>query len=239
MSAVALRLTPAVDWGPVAAWAGAGATVLVVLVTVLVALGYFERFRGPRLHIAFEPAQPWCRYGTSDGNARALWVRLGVENRGAAPARGCVGRLINVRTDGDWRRDVDPVQLRWAGLPRARAFDPMDVRRGQREYLNVLYAPRESLWRLVTFDDPDFDPGFATVLPVDHRHVFEISVFAERRDGDHTTAVRACAGRTGSAVEAPVINTQHRDPAPAADALGATTTRRAAVVIVMDKRGRA
>jgi hypothetical protein len=55
----------------------------------------------------------------------------------------------------------------------------MDLRRGQREYLNVLYAPQQSLWRLATFDDPDFDPGFATELPVDHRHVFEISVFAD------------------------------------------------------------
>ena len=68
-------------------------------------------------------------------------------------------------TDGELRSDVDPVQLRWAGLPRSRAFDPVDLRREQREYLNVLDL-RDGDWRLVTFEDPDFDPGFATDLPV-------------------------------------------------------------------------
>ena len=140
----------AVECGPVGTWAGAGATVLVVIVTVLVALGYFDAFRRPRLHITFEPAQPSCRYGTTEHEGTALWVRIGVENRGVAPARGCVGRLIAVTTDSELRHDVDPVQLRWAGLPRARAFDPMDLRRDQREYLNVLYAPEESRWELVT-----------------------------------------------------------------------------------------
>jgi hypothetical protein len=165
-------LPVAVEWGPVGTWAGAGATVLVVIVTVLVALGYFDAFRRPRIHITFEPAQPGCRYGTTEHEGTALWVRIGVENRGVAPARGCVGRLIAVTTDSELRHDVDPVQLRWAGLPRARAFDPMDLRRDQREYLNVLYAPEESRWELVTFDDPDFDPGFKTDLPVDRRQVF-------------------------------------------------------------------
>ena len=118
----------AVECGPVGTWAGAGATVLVVIVTVLVALGYFDAFRRPRIHITFEPAQPGCRYGTTEHEGTALWVRIGVENRGVAPARGCVGRLIAVTTDSELRHDVDPVQLRWAGLPRARAFDPMDLR---------------------------------------------------------------------------------------------------------------
>jgi hypothetical protein len=101
----------AVEWGPVGTWARAGATVLVVIVTVLVAFGYFDAFRRPRIHITFESAQPWCRYGTTEHEGKALWVRIGVENRGAAPARGCGGRLIAVTTDGELRHDVDPVQL--------------------------------------------------------------------------------------------------------------------------------
>lgn len=36
-----------IEWGPVAAWAGAVATVLVVITTSLVALGFFDRFRSP------------------------------------------------------------------------------------------------------------------------------------------------------------------------------------------------
>ena len=100
----------------------------------------------------------------------------------AGPARGCVGRLISVTTDGETRRDVDPVQLRWAGLPRSRAFDPVDLRREQREYLNVLYLRDGDAWRLVTFEDPDFDPGFATDLPLEGRHTLQISIFADNAD---------------------------------------------------------
>ena len=55
----------------------------------------------------------------------------------------------------------------------------MDLRRGQREYLNVLCLLDGSRWRLVTFEDPDFDPGFVTELPVGERHLVQISVFAD------------------------------------------------------------
>jgi hypothetical protein len=85
-------------------------------------------------------------------------------------------------TDGELRRDVDPVQLRWAGVPRSRAFDSMHVRRGQREYLNVLRLLGGSRWRLVTFEDPDLDPGFATDLPVDGHHVMQLSVFSDNAE---------------------------------------------------------
>jgi len=83
-----------------------------------------------------------------------------------------------VTTEGE-DRDVDPVQFRWAGVPRCRAFQPMDVRQGQREFINVLQLSGASCWRLVTLEDPHFDPGFATDLPVDERHQLQISVFAD------------------------------------------------------------
>src|SRR5262249_53162067 len=131
-------LTLAVDWGPVGVRVGAAATVLAVIVAALVALRFFDGLRGPRIHLTFARTEPWCRQSDEDihGRPAGLWIRLGVENRGAAPARGCVGRLITVTTDGTPRSDVDSVQLRWAGLPRSRAFDPIDLRREQREYLN-------------------------------------------------------------------------------------------------------
>ena len=75
-------------------WAGAIATVLVVITTALVALGYFGGFRGPRLRLTFEATEPWCREGKAEGDGTALWVRVGVENLGSSPARGCLGRLI-------------------------------------------------------------------------------------------------------------------------------------------------
>src|SRR5262245_11694468 len=112
---------PLVEWGPVAVWGGAVARGLAVLVAVLVALGGFDRIGGPVVVLSFEPSEPWSRTGVAD-SACALWVRVGVENAGRRPARGCVGRLMVVSTDDQRRRDVDPLQLRWAGLPRSRAF---------------------------------------------------------------------------------------------------------------------
>src|SRR5215831_10472981 len=168
----------AVEWGPVGVWVGAAITLLAVIVTALVALGYFEYVRGPRIRVTFEPTEPWCRHGESEDSSNGLWIRVGVENRGGGAARGCLGRLLTVSTDGRPRPDVDPVQLRWAGVPRSRAFDAIDLGRGQREYLNVLYLPNGADWHLVTFQDPDFDPGFATDLPLNGRHMLEISVFS-------------------------------------------------------------
>jgi hypothetical protein len=42
-------LMAAVEWGPVGTWAGAIATVLLMIPTALVDLGYFDGWRGPRL----------------------------------------------------------------------------------------------------------------------------------------------------------------------------------------------
>src|SRR5262249_47703533 len=102
--------TLAVDWGPVGVWVSAAATVLAVIVATLVALRFFDGLRGPRIHLTFAYTEPWCRHSDKNihGRQAGLWIRLGVENRGAAPARGCVGRLITVTTDGTLRSDVDP-----------------------------------------------------------------------------------------------------------------------------------
>ena len=101
-----------------------------------------------------------------------------MENTGKSVARGCVGRLTGAATDGAERDDVDPVQLRWAGLPRSRAFEPIEIRPGQREYLNVLVLPDGDAWHLVTFEDPDFDPGFTTVLGTGRTHALRVAVFS-------------------------------------------------------------
>ena len=49
----------------------------------------------------------------------------------------------------------------------------------QYEYRNVLCLSDGSRWRLVTFEDPDFVPGFTTDLELGERHVVEIAVFAD------------------------------------------------------------
>ncbi len=57
------------------------------------------------------------------------------------------------------------------------------MRRGQREFLNVLVIQKGLQWRIVTFEDPDFDPGFATELRADdEQHVLEIAIFSDNAD---------------------------------------------------------
>jgi hypothetical protein len=158
---------------------GAAMTLLAVLVALLATLRVFDAFRAPRLRITFEHRDPWCRRTHLAGGSDAFWVRVGVENTGRGPARGCVGRLNRLTTDGVPRRDVDPIQLRWAGMPRSRAFDPVDIRRDQHEFLNVLVLLDRQRWRIVTFEDPDFDPGFSTELRPDHAQGLTVSVYAD------------------------------------------------------------
>ena len=166
---------PSAYWGPVAAWDRSIATFLAALVALSAAAGVFSSFRAPRLRITFEHTQPWCR-AEGDGE---LWVRVAVANVGRSPAHGCAGRITALATDGRARADLDPVQLRWAGVPLSRAFDAMDIRPGQREFLNVVRVRPGASWRLVTFDDPDFDPGFPLDLAPGHEHVMTLAVCSD------------------------------------------------------------
>jgi hypothetical protein len=185
-------------WGPLGAWVGAATTLLIVATTILVSLGFFDRFRSPHLIITFQAAEPWVRHGKHEPEGRALWIRLGVTNVGVGPARGCIARLISVQTKGESRRDIDPVHLRWAGVPRSRGFNPVDIRRDQREFIDVLCLVSGARWRLVTFEDPDFDPGFATHLPLDEAHVLQISLFA---DNSHTVTTFLAAEASSTSPE--------------------------------------
>lgn len=169
----------AVAWGPVAVWAGAVATFVAAAIALLAGAGYLDRFRAPRLRLTYDNAEPWCRLVERPGDGEVLWVRVGVENVGRAPARDCVGQLAGLTTDGVARNDLDPVQLRWAGVPRSRGFDPVEIRPGQREFLNVVYLVEGSRWHIDTYTDPDFDPGFTTELPSVEEHIVAVALFAE------------------------------------------------------------
>jgi hypothetical protein len=113
---------------------------------------------------------------------------------GIGPARGCVARIISVQTEGEPRRDVDPVHLRWAGMPRSSAFDPMDLRRDQHEFIDVLCLVGGARWRLVTFEDPDFP----TYLPLDEQHIVQSSIFA---DNSHTVTTFLAAEASSTSPE--------------------------------------
>jgi hypothetical protein len=71
-------------------------------------------------------------------------------------------RLVELPNGGT---DVDPVQPRWAGVPRSISFEPIDIRPGQREYPNVL-----------------FQPGFTTQLDINQPHRVRIALFADNTD---------------------------------------------------------
>jgi hypothetical protein len=165
----------AIEMGSLGVWVGGIATFSAALIALLGSLGRFERVRAPRLELTFDQAEPWCRTD-ADG---VVWLRVALRNVGHRPARGCVGRLTAVSTDGRARHDIDPVRLRWAGVPRAWSFELVDVRRGQREFLNVLCLCPGRDWRIVTFDEPDFNPGFSTELAAGLRHRLQVSVFAD------------------------------------------------------------
>jgi len=54
----------------------------------------------------------------------------------------------------------------------------MDIRRGEREFLNILLLVGNTL-AVTTHEDPDFDPGFSTELPSDGAHAIEVAFFAD------------------------------------------------------------
>jgi hypothetical protein len=82
----------------------------------------------------------------------------------------------------------------------------------KREFLNVLFLAGGARWRLVTFDDPDFDPGFATELPREGRHVIRNSVFADNADTVTTSLVAA----NGQRMDEPVLALSDRTAPPRA-----------------------
>jgi hypothetical protein len=174
-----LLATP--DWGPVGVWVGAAATASAALVALLAGTGRLDKFRRPHLQLAFQPVQPWMRDVATDRGS-ITWLRVSADNIGHEPARGCIGRLTALTTDGTERTDIDPVQLRWAGVPRSHSFHPVDLRRGQREYLNIVHRRGQGPWQIDTFTGPDFDPGFPTTLDPRQTHRLTVALYSDNAD---------------------------------------------------------
>lgn len=175
-----------VNWDALAAVATL-VLAFVAFLSVLVALfGQWvnERWRRPRLVMTFNRQDPFCRYTLVNwpgGARKAYWARVRVTNEGVSPALGLRGKLVAIRTDGTQRFDVDPMALRWAGVPDALGFDPIVLARGQHEYLNVAYVVQgESEIQIPTF--PGFAPGHRTTLEPNREHKLEISVFADNAE---------------------------------------------------------
>jgi hypothetical protein len=174
-----------IQWGPVGAWVGGVATFFAGLIALLASIGWFSRFDAPRLDVTFKPIEPWCRRVAKDSGS-ILWIRVAVVNTGRTTAHGCVGRLLSVTTGDSPRGDIDPLQLRWAGVPRSRSLQPIDIPRGERDYLNILFC-EGATWQIDTFRDPDFDPGFPLTLAAEHRHRLELAVLCDNAEPQKLT----------------------------------------------------
>jgi hypothetical protein len=98
-----------------------------------------------------------------------------VRNAGRSQADGCTGQLLEVRSDEEVRADIDPIQLRLAGVPQERGFDAFNLPRGGVAYLNVVFTrDDEPGVHIATIPGADF--GFDTRLSRDTWHELTILV---------------------------------------------------------------
>ncbi len=136
----------------------------------------------PILTLAHQSLEPFVRVTTLEDGRHCQWVRVRVENVGRSPARGCLGIVASVATEGRTRPDIDPLQVRWAGVPRARGFEPITLSRGEAAYLNVVMSrDGEHAMEFDTFNE-DFDPGFPTCLSSSASHEVRVTVSSDTAD---------------------------------------------------------
>jgi len=170
--AVQLGINESVDWGPLSTWIGALATTAAVLVALFVNV-LAPWHRQPVLRIAFEPAEPYCRFTRLADGTIAYWVSVLVQNVGRTGASRCIGKFVDAQRNGERRVDRDPMQLRWRGVPDQRGFDPIDLAIQQGEFLNVFRIIRgDPSLRFETF--PGYAPGFPTALEPAVRHFVRV-----------------------------------------------------------------
>ena len=170
----------------IALWVAPFATLGSVLLAIFLPriMDWLQR---PRLRIEYNPSEPFVRSTLLDGEP-ATWQRLKVTNAGRRPARRCIGMMTRVRSAGEPRHDIDPVQLRWAGVPRHLGFEGIDLGRDEYAFLDLLMRfVREPFARIQTFEDSDFDPGFGVELSVDGRSKHRIAVTVTSDSADPAT----------------------------------------------------
>ena len=190
----------AVDWGPVSAWVAAGATLGAVLVA-LFGPWLWRRLRHPSLEITFEPGEPCCRGTVWSNGKRDYWIRVRVRNVGQDVARACVGKVTRVNTGTEFRSDIDPMQLRWCGVPDRHGFDPIHLAENQDEFLNVFcIVEGDPIIGFETYPSEDFSPGHPTHLDSGAEHQVQISVVADNAD---PIAVWLTVKYTGDFVDLP------------------------------------
>ncbi|MCJ7491928.1 MAG: hypothetical protein MUP15_07245 [Dehalococcoidia bacterium] len=149
-------------------WLIAGGTIgatAVALVLGLVAPWMRTRWLRPNINIDYEPREPYCRDTSLQSGHMAHWVRVKVTNRGRSTAKWCRGRMIEVyRTDGSLREDRDPMPLKWADMPEGQSLEPLDLARGESQFLAVVVATDDNKEVATIWTDLNARPGFPQTL---------------------------------------------------------------------------
>lgn len=161
-----------VAWESVVSGVGAFAAAIAALFISLV----LPWLRRPKLSAKFANEEPFRRTTQLVSGQAAYWVRILVTNEGATAARLCTGRIGRVFDASG--ASIDPMQLRWCGLPDARGFEPISLARGQGELLDIFrLVDGDSRLFFETF--PDYAPGHPTWLVAGATHEVEIVVTSE------------------------------------------------------------
>jgi len=175
-------------WEIVAA-VGTAAAAVATFFAVLVALfgrEWWDRRHRPILEISYESREPYCRdtqiiietHGAKS-TVGAYWVRVKVMNEGRATAKGCKGKMIAVyNDDGNLRQDRDPMLLRWAGMPPDQALHPLDLARGESQFLDVVFARADDHEFAFIAADPT-PAGFFKTLEAGQKHKATLAVYAD------------------------------------------------------------
>lgn len=182
-----LGIDPALEFEASAAeWMTAIGTVGAVLVALFGPV-LWSWWRRPRLKITYKPAEPFCRDNVPlEGGALAHWIRVMVTNEGRSTAKRCKGQVIKVvrQEDNSVRSDIDPLPLRWAGVPEGQEMNPRDLSPKESQYLNVAMARTDNQNAVIIATDlsGDFRPGFSPTLEAGRRHKITVAVYADNAD---------------------------------------------------------
>jgi hypothetical protein len=156
-------------------------TVIVALFLSVIRKWYMR----PKFEIEFANQEPFCKHAYTEildskgvkRKAQTFWIRLRVWNKGRSIARGCEGKLVRITQESDKqdRTDFDPVVLHWVGTSHGPPH-PIDINRGESEYLDIVYTIQELPDRYVIPAD-EIEPRAINLFPPRQDYVFHVVLY--------------------------------------------------------------
>lgn len=165
----------------VSSWLAAAATFIAALVA-LFGWRFVDWFRQPKLTMSFAESPPCYRFTDLSVGKRGFWIRVRVQNDGRSAAHGCIAKVTRVYDKKGHQSDIDPMQLRWCGVPDALGFEPITLARSQFEFFDVFRIEDggASELRFETF--AGYAPGHATSLQAGPGYRVSMTVTAANAD---------------------------------------------------------